>query len=79
MKSLLLALLFGAMALHSQLLDPLEGVWQGYDGEWLHVSRQLGGSHAGVRVATRISPSRVPPPASPLLSCRAALQIRIRY
>ena len=21
--------------------DPLEGVWQGYDGEWLHVSRQL--------------------------------------
>jgi imidazolonepropionase-like amidohydrolase/uncharacterized damage-inducible protein DinB len=21
--------------------DPLEGVWQGFDGEWLHVSRQL--------------------------------------
>ena len=21
--------------------DPLEGIWQGYDGEWLHVSRQL--------------------------------------
>jgi uncharacterized damage-inducible protein DinB len=21
--------------------DPLEGVWQGYDGEWKHVSRQL--------------------------------------
>lgn len=21
--------------------DPLEGVWKGYDGEWLHVSRQL--------------------------------------
>ena len=21
--------------------DPFEGVWQGYDGEWLHVSRQL--------------------------------------
>ena len=21
--------------------DPLEGLWQGYDGEWTHVSRQL--------------------------------------
>ena len=21
--------------------DPLEGIWKGYDGEWLHVSRQL--------------------------------------
>jgi len=21
--------------------DPLEGIWQGFDGEWLHVSRQL--------------------------------------
>jgi hypothetical protein len=21
--------------------DPLEGLWQGYDGEWVHVSRQL--------------------------------------
>lgn len=21
--------------------DPLEGLWQGYDGEWLHASRQL--------------------------------------
>jgi uncharacterized damage-inducible protein DinB len=21
--------------------DPLEGVWKGYDGEWMHVSRQL--------------------------------------
>ena len=21
--------------------DPLEGVWQGYDGEWVHVSKQL--------------------------------------
>ena len=21
--------------------DPLEGVWQGFDGEWVHVSRQL--------------------------------------
>jgi uncharacterized damage-inducible protein DinB len=26
-------------ALHAQ--DPLEGLWQGYDGEWVHVSRQL--------------------------------------
>src|SRR5579862_9993926 len=21
--------------------DPYEGLWQGYDGEWIHVSRQL--------------------------------------
>jgi uncharacterized damage-inducible protein DinB len=40
MKTLLLALVFGGLALHAQV-DPLEGVWQGYDGEWLHVSRQL--------------------------------------
>jgi uncharacterized damage-inducible protein DinB len=40
MKTLLLAMLFGTMALPAQT-DPLEGVWQGYDGEWVHVSRQL--------------------------------------
>jgi uncharacterized damage-inducible protein DinB len=40
MKTLLLAGLFGALTLHAQT-DPLEGVWQGYDGEWGHVSRQL--------------------------------------
>jgi len=40
MKKLLLALLFGAFALQGQA-DPLEGLWQGYDGEWTHVSRQL--------------------------------------
>jgi uncharacterized damage-inducible protein DinB len=28
------------MTLPAQV-DPLEGLWQGYDGEWLHVSRQL--------------------------------------
>jgi uncharacterized damage-inducible protein DinB len=28
-------------ALHAQKPDPLEGLWQGYDGEWVHVSRQL--------------------------------------
>src|ERR1039457_6516092 len=39
-KTLLLAIVYGALALHAQV-DPLEGVWQGYDGEWLHVSRQL--------------------------------------
>ena|ERR1700736_4465694 len=37
MKSLLLALVLGAVALHAQP----EGIWQGYDGEWGHVSRQL--------------------------------------
>jgi len=28
-------------AAHAQAPDPLEGLWQGYDGEWGHVSRQL--------------------------------------
>jgi uncharacterized damage-inducible protein DinB len=40
MKMLLLALILGTLTLPAQT-DPLEGVWQGYDGEWLHVSRQL--------------------------------------
>lgn len=40
MKTLLLAMILGAMTLHAQI-DPLEGLWQGYDGEWVHVSRQL--------------------------------------
>src|ERR1700693_6393610 len=43
MKALLLALVLGGLTLQAQkaTIDPLEGVWQGYDGEWLHVSRQL--------------------------------------
>jgi uncharacterized damage-inducible protein DinB len=40
MKTLLLTIAMCTMNLHAQV-DPLEGVWQGYDGEWLHVSRQL--------------------------------------
>jgi uncharacterized damage-inducible protein DinB len=40
MKSLFLGMVLGAMTLHAQV-DPLEGLWQGYDGEWVHVSRQL--------------------------------------
>ncbi len=39
-KILLLVTVFGALILHAQV-DPWEGMWQGYDGEWLHVSRQL--------------------------------------
>ena len=39
MKHLLLVVILSAAALHAQ--NPLEGVWKGYDGEWLHVSRQL--------------------------------------
>lgn len=40
MKNLLPVLLLAAVpALPQQ--DHLEGVWQGFDGEWLHVSRQL--------------------------------------
>lgn len=41
MKTLLLIVILGSMALHAQHVDPLEGLWQGYDGEWGHVSRQL--------------------------------------
>ena len=37
MKIFLLAALLCAPALHAQT----EGLWQGYDGEWDHVSRQL--------------------------------------
>ena len=40
MKSILLSFVLSAAALHSQG-DPYEGLWQGYDGEWLHVSKQL--------------------------------------
>jgi uncharacterized damage-inducible protein DinB len=40
MKALLLATVLSIRALYGQV-DPLEGVWQGYDGEWLHVSKQL--------------------------------------
>jgi uncharacterized damage-inducible protein DinB len=39
MKSLSLAIILCA-ALHAQQ-DPYEGLWQGFDGEWGHVSRQL--------------------------------------
>jgi len=39
MKSVLLCLLLIAAAVHAE--DPYEGLWQGYDGEWGHVSRQL--------------------------------------
>jgi len=38
MKTLLLCLALAALA---RAEDPLEGLWKGYDGEWLHVSRQL--------------------------------------
>ena len=37
MKTLFLALGLASVALHAQP----EGIWQGYDGEWGHVSRQL--------------------------------------
>jgi uncharacterized damage-inducible protein DinB len=40
MKTLLLAAVLSVRALYAQV-DPLEGVWQGFDGEWVHVSRQL--------------------------------------
>ena len=37
MKTLLLFVLLSASTLHAQN----EGLWEGYDGEWSHVSRQL--------------------------------------
>src|SRR5258706_3380684 len=40
MKALLLAAVLGVRALHGQV-DQMEGLWQGYDGEWGPVSRQL--------------------------------------
>src|SRR5215467_11569900 len=40
MKRLLLCTVIGCIALQAKI-DPLEGLWQGYDGEWGHVSRQL--------------------------------------
>ena len=39
-KALLLVVILGGASLNAQV-DPLEGVWQGFDGEWVHVSRQL--------------------------------------
>jgi uncharacterized damage-inducible protein DinB len=38
-KTFLLCIFLGAQALLAQA--PPEGIWQGYDGEWRHVSRQL--------------------------------------
>jgi uncharacterized damage-inducible protein DinB len=38
---ILLVALMGPPTLHAQAVDPIEGIWQGYDGEWGHVSRQL--------------------------------------
>jgi uncharacterized damage-inducible protein DinB len=39
-KRLLLTAILGALTLHGQV-DSMEGLWQGYDAEWGHVSRQL--------------------------------------
>jgi uncharacterized damage-inducible protein DinB len=36
----LLILIAVCIASHAEV-DPLQGLWQGYDGEWDHVSRQL--------------------------------------
>lgn len=41
MKLLLLCLILAVTTMQAQTPDPLEGLWQGYDGEWGHVSRQL--------------------------------------
>src|SRR5277367_609394 len=43
MKKFLLlgVLILSATTALAQTKDQLEGIWEGYDGEWLHVSRQL--------------------------------------
>jgi uncharacterized damage-inducible protein DinB len=44
MKMLLSTIILCALSLHAQTaprVDPLDGIWQGYDGEWRHVSNQL--------------------------------------
>lgn len=43
MKRLLALAVFAALLHAPKLLaqDPLDGLWQGYDGEWRHVSNQL--------------------------------------
>ena len=41
MKALLIFLTLTVGTLQAQVPDPMEGLWQGYDGEWGHVSRQL--------------------------------------
>ncbi len=38
---LVLALFFVLVVPKAFAQDPLDGVWQGYDGEWRHVSQQL--------------------------------------
>lgn len=40
MKRLLLCMPLVCIAVHAAV-DPLERLWQDYDGEWGHVSRQL--------------------------------------
>ena len=40
-KLLLVLIFFSSSLLRAQKNDPLEGLWQGYDGEWIHVSSQL--------------------------------------
>ncbi len=41
MKKILWVVLSTVTLLQAQRVDPSEGLWQGYDGEWGHVSRQL--------------------------------------
>ncbi len=38
---LLAALVLSGAAAHAQTKAQLEGIWEGYDGEWSHVSHQL--------------------------------------
>jgi uncharacterized damage-inducible protein DinB len=41
MREILAAALFCAVPLFAQKVDSVEGLWQGFDGEWRHISRQV--------------------------------------
>jgi uncharacterized damage-inducible protein DinB len=41
MKKILLAVMLTCVSMQGQKPDPLDGLWQGYDGEWRHCSQQI--------------------------------------
>jgi hypothetical protein len=54
MKALLLRAILGTITLHVRV-DPLEGLWQRYDGEWGHVSRQPVALAEGIPAHNRLA------------------------
>src|SRR5438093_10142858 len=70
MKKALFITILAVTAFHAQLTfaqDPLDGLWQGYDGEWKHVSQQLvalAEATPADKFAWRPAPGSVPPARS---------------